>query len=96
MRKGDPVYLCFCGIANFRNYKLGFDREFFVGSATEEQARVYETAVAAQQAALAAIRPGITCETSMPSLRTSTDKPASPRDIAPVARSAARSWNPPN
>jgi Xaa-Pro dipeptidase len=63
MRKGDPVYLCFCGIANFRNYKLGFDREFFVGSATEEQARVYETAVAAQQAALAAIRPGITCET---------------------------------
>jgi Xaa-Pro aminopeptidase len=62
MRKGDPVYLCFCGIANFRNYKLGFDREFFIGSATDEQAKVYETAVAAQQAALAAIRPGITCE----------------------------------
>jgi Xaa-Pro aminopeptidase len=62
MRKGDPVYLCFCGIANFRNYKLGFDREFFVGGATDEQARVYETAVAAQQAALAAIKPGIACE----------------------------------
>ncbi|RUX06889.1 M24 family metallopeptidase, partial [Mesorhizobium sp. M8A.F.Ca.ET.059.01.1.1] len=62
IKKGDPVYLCFCGIANFRNYKLGFDREFFVGGATEEQARVYETAVAAQQAALAAIKPGIACE----------------------------------
>jgi Xaa-Pro aminopeptidase len=62
MRKGDPVYLCFCGIANFRNYKLGFDREFFLGSVTDEQARVYGTAVAAQQAALATIRPGVTCE----------------------------------
>jgi Xaa-Pro aminopeptidase len=62
MRRGDPVYLCFCGIANFRNYRLGFDREFFVGSVTDEQARIYETAVAAQQAALATIRPGISCE----------------------------------
>ncbi|MBN9987625.1 M24 family metallopeptidase [Rhizobium laguerreae] len=62
IRKGDPVYLCFCGIANFRNYKLGFDREFFVGGATDAQARVYETAVAAQQAALAAIKPGIACQ----------------------------------
>jgi Xaa-Pro aminopeptidase len=59
---GDPVYFCFCGIANFKNYKLGFDREFFVGSVTEEQARVYEAAVKAQQAALATIRPGVTCE----------------------------------
>ncbi|KUM27007.1 peptidase M24 [Mesorhizobium loti] len=62
MRRGDPVYLCFCGIANFRNYKLGFDREFFIGEVTDEQARVYETAVAAQQAALATIKPGIACE----------------------------------
>ncbi len=62
LKKGDPVYLCFCGMASFRNYKLGFDREFFVGSVSEEQARIQETAVAAQQAALASIRPGITCE----------------------------------
>lgn len=62
LEAGDPVYLCFCGIANFGNYKLGFDREFFVGSATDEQARVYETAVRAQQAALGALRPGIRCE----------------------------------
>ncbi|MBC8727766.1 M24 family metallopeptidase [Paraburkholderia sp. UCT2] len=62
LKRGDPVYLCFCGIANFKNYKLGFDREFFVGSVTDEQARVYEAAVAAQQAALAQIKPGVRCE----------------------------------
>ncbi|WP_137388906.1 M24 family metallopeptidase [Rhodoligotrophos defluvii] len=62
IEKGDPIYLCFCGIANFKNYKLGFDREFFVGSATDEQLRIYETAVRAQQAALAAIKPGVPCE----------------------------------
>lgn len=60
--RGDPVYLCFCGIANFKQVKLGFDREFFVGSVTDEQARLYETTVAAQQAALAAIRPGVAAE----------------------------------
>ena len=59
---GDPVYLCFCGIANFKQFKLGFDREFFVGAVTDEQARVYETAVAAQQAALAVLRPGVAAE----------------------------------
>jgi Xaa-Pro aminopeptidase len=59
LQRGDPVYLCFCGIANFKNYKLGFDREFFLGSVTDEQARLYETAVRAQSAALAAIRPGV-------------------------------------
>ncbi|WP_069269093.1 M24 family metallopeptidase [Paraburkholderia nodosa] len=62
LKRGDPVYLCFCGIANFKNYKLGFDREFFVGSVTDEQARVYEAAVAAQQAALTQIKPGVRCE----------------------------------
>ena len=40
--QGDPVYLCFCGITVFKGYWLGFDREFFCGSVTDEQARVYE------------------------------------------------------
>jgi len=62
LAKGDPVYLCFCGVANFHNYKLGFDREFFVGSVTDEQAKVQEAAVKAQQAALAEIKPGAVCE----------------------------------
>jgi Xaa-Pro dipeptidase len=62
LKRGDPVYFCFCGIANFANFKLGFDREFFVGAATDDEARTYEAAVAAQQAALSILRPGIRCE----------------------------------
>jgi Xaa-Pro aminopeptidase len=62
LERGDPVYLCFCGIANFANFKLGFDREFFVGSVTDEQASIYQTTVKAQQAALSELRPGIRCE----------------------------------
>ena len=58
LEKGDPIYFCFCGVANFRQFKLGFDREFFLGSVTDNHARVYETAVKAQQAALSMIRPG--------------------------------------
>jgi len=60
--KGDPVYLCFCGIANFKQFKLGFDREFFVGSVSDQQARLYETSVKAQQTALAEVRPGAIAE----------------------------------
>ena len=62
IQRGDPVYLCFCGIANFKLAKLGFDREYFVGAVTDEQARTYETTVAAQRAALETIRPGVPAE----------------------------------
>lgn len=59
---GDPVYLCFCGVTVFRGYWLGFDREFFVGSVTKEQARLYDVTINAQAAALDAIRPGVVAE----------------------------------
>ena len=62
LERGDPVYMCFCGMVNFKQYKLGFDREFFIGAAGDEDARVYEATVAAQEAALSAIRPGVTAE----------------------------------
>lgn len=62
IQRGDPVYLCFCGIANFKLVKLGFDREYFVSEVTDEQARHYETTIAAQKAALDAIRPGVPAE----------------------------------
>lgn len=62
LEHGDPIYMCFCGMVNFKQYKLGFDREFFIGSATDEQVRVYEATVAAQMAALSAVRPGVTAE----------------------------------
>lgn len=55
----DPVYFCFCNMAQFQQYKLGFDRMFHIGAVTDEAARVQQAAIDAQQAAIAAIRPGI-------------------------------------
>lgn len=62
LERGDPVYFCFCNMAQFKLYKLGFDRMFFVDAVTDEAARVQQAAIDAQQAAIAAIRPGVTAE----------------------------------
>jgi Xaa-Pro dipeptidase len=62
MNKGEPVFLCFCGMTNFHRFKLGFDRTFWIGEAPEDQVAVYEVAVASQKAALDALRPGVTAE----------------------------------
>ncbi len=55
----DPVYFCFCNMAQFKQYKLGFDRMFHIGDVHEADVRVQEAAIAAQQAAIAAIKPGV-------------------------------------
>jgi len=63
MMRGEPVFLCFCGMTNFHRFKLGFDRTFWIGEiADPSQARVYESAVTSQQAALDALKPGVTAE----------------------------------
>ncbi len=63
MRRGEPVFLCFCGMTNFHRFKLGFDRTFWIGEmADPSQRAVYEVAVASQKAALAALCPGVTAE----------------------------------
>ena len=62
IQKGDPVYMCFCPFTLFRQVKLGFDREYFVGQVSDEHARIYEIALKAQAAALEAIRPGGSAE----------------------------------
>ena len=63
MRRGEPVFLCFCGMTNFHRFKLGFDRTFWIGDISDQsQARVYEVALASQQAALNALKPGVTAE----------------------------------
>ena len=54
--------MCFCPIAHFKQFKLGYDREYFVGEVDDETARTYEVCVAAQQAAIAAMRPGVTAQ----------------------------------
>ena len=63
MRRGEPVFLCFCGMTNFHRFKLGFDRTFWIGEiADTSQADVYAVALASQNAALSALRPGVTAE----------------------------------
>ena len=58
-QRTDPVYFCFCNMAQFKQYKLGFDRMFHIVNVTEDAARVQQAAIDAQQAAIAVIRPGI-------------------------------------
>ena len=63
MKRGEPVFLCFCGMTNFHRFKLGFDRTFWIGEmADKQQENIYEVAVASQTAALAELRPGVTAE----------------------------------
>lgn len=63
--KFDPVYFCFCNMAQFKQYKLGFDRMFHIGDITDQAKDVQEAAIAAQQAALAAIKPGVFAEDTL-------------------------------
>lgn len=62
IQRGEPVYFCFCNLLEFKHYRLGFDRLFFVGAPDDEARRVQETAIEAQAAALQAIRPGVRAE----------------------------------
>lgn len=60
--KFDPVYFCFCNMAQFKQYKLGFDRMFHIGDVTDQARDVQEAAIEAQQAAIAVMRPGVLAE----------------------------------
>jgi len=62
LERGDPVYFCFCNMAQFKQYKLGFDRMFHILEVSDEAAKIQQAAIDAQQAAIAAIRPGVTAE----------------------------------
>ena len=63
MRRGEPVFLCFCGMTNFHRFKLGFDRMFWIGEIPDrKQADLYEIAVKSQSAALSELRAGVTAE----------------------------------
>ncbi len=60
--RGDPVYFCFCNMAQFKQYKLGFDRMFHISDISPAASAVQQAAIDAQQAAIAAIRPGVAAE----------------------------------
>lgn len=62
LQAGDPVYFCFCNMAQFKQYKLGFDRMFNIAHVSDQAADVQQAAIDAQQAALGVLRPGIRAE----------------------------------
>jgi Xaa-Pro dipeptidase len=63
MKRGEPVFMCFCGMTNFHRFKLGFDRTFWIEEiADQSQAAVYQVAVDSQVAALEKLRPGALAE----------------------------------
>ena len=63
IKRGDPVFLCFCGSTNFHRFKLGFDRIFWVEEIRDKnQIKTFEVAVKSQQAALSVLGPGVTAE----------------------------------
>ena len=59
INKGDSVYMCFCNLAEFKQMKVGFDRQYFIGSCTKEEEKVYYQALEGQKIALDMIRPGV-------------------------------------
>lgn len=63
MQRGEPVFLCFCGMTNFHRFKLGFDRTFWIGEVGDaRQEALYRVALESQAAALAVLRPGVLAE----------------------------------
>ena len=62
VKRGESVYMCFCEMNNFKGFKLGFDRQYWVGEISKEETNLYEIALKAQAAALNMIHPGVIAE----------------------------------
>jgi len=63
VKRGEPVFCCYCGSTNFHRFKLGFDRVFWVNEIKDKsQIKAFEVAVKSQQAALSVLGPGVTAE----------------------------------
>ena len=63
VKRGEPVFCCYCGSTNFHRFKLGFDRVFWVNEIQDKnQIKTFEVAVKSQQAALSVLGPGVTAE----------------------------------
>jgi len=63
VKKGEPVFVCYCGSTNFHRFRLGFDRVFWVEEIRDkDQIKAQEVAVKSQKAALDVLRPGVAAE----------------------------------
>jgi len=59
LKRGDMVAMCFCMTNQFKGYRVGFSRNFALGSASNEMFNVYNLLYEAQQTALAEVKPGV-------------------------------------
>jgi len=59
IKQNESIYMCFCKLAYFKGFHLGFDRQYFVGGYTDQEAQVYYQAIEGQKRALEMIRPGV-------------------------------------
>jgi Xaa-Pro aminopeptidase len=62
LAQGDTGSFCFCNKAQVKQKTRRIDRMFFIKEVSDEAAKVQQAAIDAQQAAIAAIRPGVTAE----------------------------------
>ncbi len=61
-RRGDPIHIGLGGTLSLRHYNLSFDRTFYLGEVSSEGEKLYATATRAEEAALAALKPGARAE----------------------------------
>ena len=87
-QQGDPVYFCFCNMVQFKQYKLGFDRMFHIGSIDAKAEDVQQAAIDAQRRAPEAMRPGVRAEEWLRLRTRSIARGATKQAIAPVGPSA--------
>jgi Xaa-Pro aminopeptidase len=60
MRSGDLAEMCFCTLAHFGGYHLGFDRTVPIGEPADEQKRLLDWGREANRVGIEAVRPGVT------------------------------------
>lgn len=61
-RRGDPIHIGLGGTLNYRHYNLGLDRTFYLGEVSAEGESLHRAAMRAEEAALAALKPGARAE----------------------------------
>ena len=42
LKRGETVFICFCGMTNFHHFNLGFDRTFWIGKISNKKQADYD------------------------------------------------------
>ena len=85
--------MCFCPFTLFKQIKLGFDREYFVGGIADEHAKVYEIALEARLRLWRRFDPAYRPKMSILPPWKYTNAPVSASAIAPEEAWDIPTWN---